>query len=77
MAAVSAGGKVGELRALNHLVDRLDQSVDKLAEKERQVWFDSMEWKMGEKLVVVDYKHVTGILWGNYDTELRFIKPQV
>ena len=43
MAAVSAGGKVGELRALNHLVDRLDQSVDKLAEKERQVWFDSRE----------------------------------
>ena len=70
MAAVSAGGKVGELRALNHLVDRLDQSVDKLAEKERQVWFDSMEWKMGEKLV--DYKHVTGILSDNYDTELRF-----
>ena len=27
---------------------------------------------MGEKLV--DYKHVTGILSGNYDTELRFKK---
>ena len=36
IAAVSAG-RVGELRALNHLVDKLDHSVDKLAEKERQV----------------------------------------
>ena len=36
IAAVSAG-RVGELRALNHLVDKLDHSVEKLAKKERQV----------------------------------------
>ena len=36
IAAVSAG-TVRELRALNHLVDKLDRSVDKLAKKEKQV----------------------------------------
>ena len=35
--AAASAGTVRELRALNHLVDKLDRSVDKLAKKEKQV----------------------------------------
>ena len=37
IAAVSAGTVNRELRALNHLVNKVEQSVEKLAKRERQV----------------------------------------
>ena len=53
IAAVSAG-TVRELRALNHLVDKLDQSVEKLAKRERQVRLVGLHsnwYKMVEELM--------------------------